>query len=263
MAAALLKYMAWSEDRMVWSAMVWASITGTFFITNVFFSFLDTMPSMRKYKIQPNKTPDKAQLRRCLLEAFVSQLFVRPFAIWCLYPVFARHGVIGGRELPNLLTCLLHFLVMLVVNDTGFYWAHRLLHAVPFLYKHIHKKHHTFITPIGFSAEYSHPIEGLVANGLPTVGGALIMGSHLYLFVAWLVFRMIETVDAHSGYELPFSPFHMLRSIQGGADRHDFHHSHNTGCYGALFTFWDWVCGTNSAYDDWKRKQNAGAAKSQ
>jgi len=214
---------------------------------------------MRKYKVQQGKTPDKALLRKCLLESFFQQLFLRPIVIWALYPVFARHGVVGGAELPGLLTCLLHFLVILAVNDTGFYWAHRLLHAVPFLYKHIHKKHHTFITPIGFAAEYSHPVEGVFANGLPTVAGALIMGSHLYIFVAWLVIRILETVDSHSGYELPFSPFHMLRVVQGGVDRHDFHHSHNTGCYGALFTFWDWACGTNRPYDEWKQKESAAA----
>lgn len=35
---------------------------------------------------------------------------------------------------------------------------------------------------------------------------------------------MIETVDAHSGYLFPFSPWSLIPSIQGGADRHDFHH---------------------------------------
>jgi hypothetical protein len=31
----------------------------------------------------------------------------------------------------------------------------------------------------------------------------------------WLWVRMLETVDAHSGYQFPFSPFHLLDSIQG------------------------------------------------
>lgn len=36
----------------------------------------------------------------------------------------------------------------------------------------------------------------------------------------WLVFRMLETLDAHSGYNFPLSPFQMLATIQGGADRY-------------------------------------------
>lgn len=36
----------------------------------------------------------------------------------------------------------------------------------------------------------------------------------------WMVMRIVETVDAHSGYDFPFSPFAMLRKIQSGADRY-------------------------------------------
>jgi sterol desaturase/sphingolipid hydroxylase (fatty acid hydroxylase superfamily) len=66
--------------------------------------------------------------------------------------------------------------------------------------------------------------------------------------------RMIETVDAHSGYLFPFSPWSLIPSIQGGADRHDFHHSQNKGNYG-IFAFWDWLCGTDQVYWKWKEKQ--------
>ena len=34
----------------------------------------------------------------------------------------------------------------------------------------------------------------------------------------------------------------------GGAKRHDFHHSHNHGCYGDWSPFWDWAMGTDAAF---------------
>ena len=68
--------------------------------------------------------------------------------------------------------------------------------------------------------------------------------------------------EAHSGYDLPYDPFN--RGVfHGGSRRHDFHHSHGggpdgvgtTGCYGSLFPFWDWLCGTDRSYHEWRRKR--------
>ena len=36
--------------------------------------------------------------------------------------------------------------------------------------------------------------------------------------------------------------------MQGGAERHDFHHSNFSGSYGSFFCFWDWLCGTDVPY---------------
>merc|ERR1712232_1252383 len=45
--------------------------------------------------------------------------------------------------------------------DAMFYWSHRLMHHKA-LYKHCHKIHHQFHTPIGICSSYEHTIEGLV-----------------------------------------------------------------------------------------------------
>ena len=46
--------------------------------------------------------------------------------------------------------------------------------------------------------------------------------------------------------------------MQGGAKQHDFHHSHNVGNFGGAHTiFWDWACGTDSAYRAYLAKENA------
>jgi hypothetical protein len=84
--------------------------------------------------------------------------------------------------------------------------------------------------------------------------------------------RIVETVDAHSGFRLPFAPSQIFDSLQvlafrisscqslckdkyltrletqGGSERHDFHHSNFSGSYGSFFCFWDWLCGTDVPY---------------
>lgn len=60
-------------------------------------------------------------------------------------------------------------------------------------------------------------------------------------FLLWVVVRVNEIVDAHSGYGLPWSPWSYTRP----SERHEYHHSHNIGCYGSFFPFWDWAMGTD------------------
>ena len=69
------------------------------------------------------------------------------------------------------------------------------------------------------------------------------------------VIRILETTDGHGGYEIPWSPFRLL-PLSGSATFHDYHHSHNLGNYGGLFSFWDTVCGTNKKYLEYIIKGN-------
>jgi hypothetical protein len=100
-------------------------------------------------------------------------------------------------------------------------------------------------------------VEQVLANQLPTILGAMLMGSHLLTFWVWLFLRIVETIEAHSGYglargvvlvplagrqliarrrySLPLSPFSLV-PFMNGADVHDFHHSHNVDNYGAYMS---------------------------
>jgi sterol desaturase/sphingolipid hydroxylase (fatty acid hydroxylase superfamily) len=61
--------------------------------------------------------------------------------------------------------------------------------------------------------------------------------------------KVWQSVDAHSGYNLPFplSPWSTLPGMDC-APAHSFHHSHNTGNFGGFTMFWDHVCGTDLPY---------------
>ena len=57
----------------------------------------------------------------------------------------------------------------------------------------------------------------------------------------------MESVDSHSGYEFPFTPFRLV-PFSGSATYHDYHHSSNTGNYSSFFTIWDTLFNENTDY---------------
>ena len=71
-----------------------------------------------------------------------------------------------------------------------------------------------------------------VLNILPGVLPALVVRPHFATFLAFTALRQWQTVQSHAGYNLPWDPLNCF-VFKDGAARHDFHHSGNTGCYGA------------------------------
>lgn len=149
---------------------------------------------------------------------------------------------------PTSLEVLWQLAFFVLVEDVSFYWAHRLLHT-KWLYGKIHKIHHENRLVYGIASEYAHPIEYVLGNGIPSALGAKLLGRrvHIVTFWLWIVLRITETVDGHSGYDFPWSPFRVLPMSTNGR-YHDYHHAENIGCYGSFFTIWDTVFGTNTRY---------------
>ena len=72
--------------------------------------------------------------------------------------------------------------------------------------------------------------------------------------MVWVVYRIAESIDAHSGYEFPWSPFRLV-PFSGiillnlvPASFHNYHHTHNVGNYATFFCFWDYIFGTSPRY---------------
>ncbi len=207
------------------------------------------------YRINKGEMPPQSLINECLVLLFLKHLFLYPFILYFAYPFFVQAGVSIDAPLPSWTHIMRDLLINIVINDTLFYWAHRLLHH-PALYQHIHKQHHRFNYTIGIAASYAHPIEDIFANLIPTIGGSLILQSHVVVMWIWIILRLVETIDVHSGYSFPFSPFHLL-PFQCGAEGHDFHHHINKGCYGSFTMFWDWLCGTDYDLKEFKAKKLA------
>lgn len=226
--------------------------SGTFITLNLWLMMCYRNGWFMKYRIQGNVLPEWSLIKECLISNLISHCVVGPLVLWYGHGFFIKYGIDVLRPAPDAITVLRDFIIFVGFNDTLFYWIHRAVHH-KYLYKYIHKHHHRFKINIGICSEFANPVEDALANIMPTIIGAFVMGSHPITLFLWVILRVWETVDSHSGYLFKFSPFHQF-SWQGGADRHDFHHSHNIGCFGSFTIFWDWICGTDQAYLEFRKK---------
>ena len=75
--------------------------------------------------------------------------------------------------------------------------------------------------------------------GIGTVGApivwCLVTGDlHILTMHVWIVFRLFQAIDAHSGYDFPWS-LHNFIPIWAGADFHDVHHEKFIGNYSSRY----------------------------
>ncbi|KAG9407919.1 Methylsterol monooxygenase 1 [Aphanomyces cochlioides] len=206
---------------------------------------LDFIPYFRKYKIQQSKPNTWANTWRCLKHLLFNHVFIQlPMILgsdWGLRQL----GFTTALPLPHATTIAWQCLVSFILEDFYFYWVHRIMHHKS-LYKYVHKQHHEFAAPFGIAAEYAHPVETAVL-GLGTFLGPLLLTRHLLTLWVWLAVRLIETIDDHSGYDLPWAWSNFV-PFWAGPVHHDFHHEKFDGNYASVFTIWDYVFGTDTAF---------------
>ena len=221
---------------------------------------IDAMPSMRKYKLQPNYVPTLADQWRCTRLVLLSHFTVELPQIWSFHPICEYFGMTTHEvPFPSWTKMAWQIALFFVFEDAFHYWAHRTMHFGP-LYKHIHKLHHEYVAPFGLSAEYAHPLEVLVL-GMGTIGGPFLLCAftkdlHILTVYIWVILRLFQAVDAHSGYDFPIS-LHNWIPFWAGADHHDYHHMAFLGCYSTSFRWWDHFLGTDRGYQRVRAKQKA------
>eukprot|EP01138_Halocafeteria_seosinensis_P006839 gb/GECG01006993.1/.p1 GENE.gb/GECG01006993.1/~~gb/GECG01006993.1/.p1 ORF type:complete len:371 (+),score=11.57 gb/GECG01006993.1/:1-1113(+) len=248
-------------DAIFFTSLTGATQTATFWIVNGMFTlcyiFQPSWVEYYKMSVKPwpwnGSTKERAEyfelVRKSIGLLLLNHFLLVPVLTIGMYPIvqLREHGY-SPEFAPGITEFVYKLIIFILIEDTGFYWVHRALHHKA-LYPSIHKIHHQYQdATIGIASEYAHPIEFLLSNLVPiTLGPFLFPRVHYGMWVLWVAWRVAETCCSHSGYDLPFLPFHLL-PFQSSASFHNFHHSRNVGNYSSFFTHWDWLMGTDKHY---------------
>ena len=192
---------------------------------------------------------DKKKFKKELPKIISLYLFNFAILIPIFLIIFSKYYKLRIDEsYPSFLETLLSMLIFTFYEDFNFYWSHRFLH-LPFVYNYIHKIHHRYFNVFHLNCAYTHPFEIFIGNFLPSNLGMLVCGPlfHLTSYTVFIVFRVLETHEAHGGYEFPFSIF-KINPWGIESNYHNFHHLKNVGNFSTFFFLWDSIFKTNKYY---------------
>ena len=186
----------YGEDRVTFTIISNGIHLLSYVVINGSFGLFDYLNLFQEYKLsrKPFMIPSGKLISSTIFHAALSQLLINPVATYYAYPMFRRLGLGNMTDpLPSIWTIFGIYVFCDFFNGAGFYIAHRSLHS-KWIYAYIHKQHHEYSGTIGITAEYANPIEQILANLIPTLGGVILYGTHPIVFCVWLVsYYMIST----------------------------------------------------------------------
>ncbi|KAI9320308.1 hypothetical protein DFJ73DRAFT_967229 [Zopfochytrium polystomum] len=151
-------------------------------------------------------------------------------------------------------------LIVYLSFDTVYYFAHRILHESPFLYRTIHKRHHDSLPVHVFLTAKAHILENVIA-----VSPAMILWNFITMtfitkgvFNFWTIMlpnltMIMEFNTAHAGYldhwtmyvVSPLQCIKILPFARRVAAEHENHHLMVTKNYAPMFRHFDLLGGTH------------------
>lgn len=101
---------------------------------------------------------------------------------------------------------------MILLEDFIFFSTHKMLH-MPAFYKY-HKTHHEYVTTVSIAGLHSSLVEFLVSNsvsaGIYMRIAGLYAPMHINTAIIWIILRMFDAYNGHSGYMFSWTPLQLL-----------------------------------------------------
>jgi sterol desaturase/sphingolipid hydroxylase (fatty acid hydroxylase superfamily) len=136
------------------------------------------------------------------------------------------------------------FVAVLIIQDTYFYFIHRIFHH-PLFFKWMHLGHHRSGDPTPWSSFAFDPPEAII-QALFFVAIVFVVPLHFITLIALMMTMTMWAVLNHLGFELfpASSKSHWLGKWFIGSTHHSIHHRKYNLHYGLYFTLWDKLLGT-------------------
>nr|XP_054754501.1 cholesterol 25-hydroxylase-like protein 1, member 2 [Lytechinus pictus] len=208
---------------------------------------------LRKYKLHQDINVTAPQLYTTLvLTMWNHALYIVPAGVlqYIYSPPFPLDD-----DAPLLTQFLWDQTISLFLFDLSYGVLHYWFHTNRWVYRAIHSVHHQYHSPFCWVTQYLHPAE-LIFVGATTAIIPKMLGVHTLSYFGFQLFNIWISVEAHCGYEFPFSlslivPF----DIVAGPRKHDLHHMKPMSNYMPHLTWLDKLMGWEfNGYDTKKQK---------
>ena len=157
------------------------------------------------------------------------------------------------------------FILYFVIQDFYFYCYHYLMHHNTFLYKNLHKIHHTYKSTNICGTFYEHPIEHIGFWSAPYIFLPHIIVINYYAYWLFVFITTKYSIIAHCGNNYQgymwyigyiFFPTTIVTYYKyTHSYHHDLHHLTTKYNYGSWFTYLDRLFGTlYPDYDNYCKK---------
>lgn len=205
-----------------------------------------------RFKLQPQGKVTWKMVWSCLCNVFYNHVcFIFPISVlhWYWKPV------VTPALAPEVSIVIRDILACLLLFDMQYFVWHLLHHKVPWLYYTFHKEHHQFTATFSLSTENASVWETL-SLGFFSVATPTLLACHPLTEMLFFTLQIFLSVEAHSGYDFPWSLHRLVPfGLYGGAPHHDLHHLKFKVNYAPYFTHWDRLFGTLHGDEmDMKRK---------
>lgn len=177
-------------------------------------------------------------------------------AAFALPNLLVEHGIVDARYTLAALPLLAQVVILFVVSDFFYYWAHRLCHEVPFLWR-FHSVHHSAHRISVLNASRVHPGDLVFRRIIPMIITLQLTGaSPRAVLVAGVIGSVLGTIT-HMNVDMEYG---FINRIIGTNQVHRWHHStvYEEAKNFGLTMIWDQLFGTYFFPKDRKRPERFG-----
>ncbi|MFB9269924.1 sterol desaturase family protein [Bradyrhizobium erythrophlei] len=192
-------------------------------LKGILISFLVFVPLERLFALRKEQKIFRRQWANDLLFLFLNGLLVRLGLIALIVTVVYLAGQLVPSSASDSVAALplwIQIPTVILVADLGFYWTHRMFHAVPWLWR-FHAIHHSIEELDWLAGARIHPFDLILTRGV-SLAPVFVLG---FSETAVLVYAAIygwQTMLIHSNVRLRFGP---LRWVLASPEFHHWHHS--------------------------------------
>ena len=199
---------------------------------------------LRNWRIQIERRADSKQLIREIKNSFF--VLIVGASLACIVTYLGSQGYTNiylEFSANPFWLALTSFPILIIIDDTWFYWVHRALHHKS-IYKYIHHEHHKSLDVTPLTSLSFHWAEPLLLT-LWIVPASLVLPIWAPALALMQVYGFLDNLKSHLGYEIYPKGFNRspLRFLTTST-YHNLHHTKFRGNYGVHFRIWDRLMGT-------------------